>query len=189
MKNIKGLIIQFRLEFIEERLGADAFKNFIHSLSLPTQEILRSPVLPSSSYSFSILKEIDERLPQVIDKPLEPLFREIGAYSAPKIVDRYFYNYVSSREPRKFLFQYQRLYPILWGFGKVTVEESAQQDHQFDVSFSYEQDIHKPYCWFMQSFLEHAVRFVGAPSVTLIERECDAENGERCWYQIQWSGE
>ncbi len=188
MKNIKGLIIQLRLEYLENKLGPDAFKKFVHSLSPPTQEILRSPVLPSSTYSFSILKEIDEKLPQVIDKPLETLFREIGAFAAPIIVDRYFYNYISTQDVERFLIQFQRLYPILWGFGNVDGEKDPDNTSAFQLIFVYEQDIHKPYCWSMQSFLETAVQLVGSKKAHLIEKECDAENGDKCWYHIQWNG-
>ncbi len=185
MKNIKGLIIQLRMEFLEERIGVDAIKGFLGLLSMPAQEILRSPVLPSSGYSFSILRELDEKLPQVIDMPLENLFREIGNYSAPKIVDRYFYNYVENRQPARFLEQFQRLYPILWGFGSVQVFP-AEDEGGYYVQFFYEQDIHKPYCWFMQNVLTRSISIVGGESVVLNEKECDAENGEKCWYHIRW---
>ena len=185
MKNIKGLIIQLRMEFLEEQIGGEAIKGILSLLSMPAQEILRSPVLPSSGYSFSILRELDEKLPQVIDRPLENLFRDIGSYAAPKIVDRYFYNYVENRLPSRFLEQFQRLYPILWGFGNVQVFPDDGGEG-YMVQFFYEQDIHKPYCWFMQNLLTQSITIVGGKSVALIEKECDAENGEKCWYHIRW---
>ncbi len=189
MKTIKGLIVQLRLDYLEEHLDPEGYKRFLGALSPHTQEVLKTPVPPSNSYSFSIIQEIDEKLPQFIDLPLEALFRDIGRHAAPKIVDRYFYNYVETREAKKFLEQFQRLYPILWGFGTVTAKAVDSHPVVFDIQFFYDQDIHKPYCWFMQSFLESALSLFEKDHIQLTEKECDAENGDKCWYRIQWNEE
>ncbi|NOX38273.1 MAG: TIGR02265 family protein [Calditrichaeota bacterium] len=184
MRDVRGLVLLSRIEFLENELDGNAMKQLADMLSPQTREMVTEQIFPVNRYPFSVLKEIDQVIPQLVSLPLEELFRKIGTHFAPIIVDRYFYNYMVAHQPDKFLVQFKNLYLHLWGFGEYAYD--FQDRHRVTLSFEYEEDIHKPYCWFVQAFFTESIQLCGGKQVVLNEMECDAENGERCVYKINW---
>ncbi len=186
MSEIRGLILQSRFEFLEEKIGSQAIRLLLEKLSPASKQIIEEQIFPVNKYPFQLLKEIDSVIPQIISEPLEKIFRDMGKYFSPIIVDKYFYNYIESRNPAGFLHHMEKLYFYLWDFGQYNCTPSAKNNNEYDVHLNYEIDIHKPYCWFMQAFLTQGVEICGASNVTLKEIKCEAENDEECLYRIKW---
>ncbi len=184
MRDVRGLILLSRYDFLESELDGNALKQLSEMLSPRTREMVTEQIFPVNRYPFSVLKEIDQIIPQMVSLPLEKLFRQIGKNFAAVIVDRYFYNYRVAHQPDKFLVQFKNLYHHLWGVG--AFEYNFQDRNHVTLTFEYEEDIHKPYCWFLQEFFRESIRLCGATEVWLKELECDAENGEKCRYKISW---
>ena len=115
---------------------------------------------------------------------MKELFKEIGSKTALIMMDRYFFTYMQQKNPQGLLAQIERVYPYIWDFGKYSYEKAGNT--KADIKFDYDEDIHKSYCWFIQSFLESSVNLCGGKSVKIDEVECEAEDGESCRYSITW---
>ncbi len=185
MSDIRGLVIQSRLDYMEKTLDSKAYNHILQKLSESARQAVGEQVFLTNLYPFHLLRDLDVTIGESINQPLETIFREIGKRYAYSMVDRYFFNYIESKDPQKFLAQVEKLYPHLWNFGIYTYKKS--NNHHATVQFDYDEDIHKTYCWFMQEFLKTGVEICGGKNVELEEPECEAEDGESCIYQIKWN--
>jgi len=188
MSEIRGIILQSRFEYLEEKIGHQAIKKLLEKLSPASKQIIEEQIFPVNKYPFQLLKDIDEVIPQIISEPLEKIFRDIGTNYSPKIVDKYFYNFIESQNPGGFLCHIEKLYFYLWDFGQYDCTSVGNNPNSFQIDLEYEIDIHKPYCWFMQELLKRGTEICGASSPALSELKCAAENADKCLYQIKWEG-
>ena len=184
MSDIRGLIIQSRLDYIENQENGVKYQQIFQKLSEPVRQAIGEQVFLTNLYSFHLLKELDSVLGEATKMPLESLFIEIGEQSAPLMLDRYFYNYIQNKNPQGFLAQIARLYSHICDFGKYTYSKTGET--KADITFDYDEDIHKPYCWFIQTILVKGVELCGGKSVVLKENQCEAEDGESCQYHLSW---
>ncbi|UCF62829.1 MAG: TIGR02265 family protein [bacterium] len=184
MSDIRGLIIQSRLDYVENHRDTQIYQQLLHKLDEPVRNAIGEQVFITNLYSFHVLKDLDSALGEVTQMPLENLFREIGERSAPLLLDRYFYNYIQNQDPHGFLAQIGRLYDQLCHFGRYSYVKTGKQEA--DITFDYDEDIHKSYCWFIQTLLKKGVEVCGGKSVSLKEKLCLAEDGEACRYHLTW---
>ena len=184
MSDILGIVIQSRLDYLEKAGGNGVLNEVLQKLSESVRQAVGEQVFLTNLYPFHLLRELDLAIGESLNKPMETIFREIGSGFADTVLDRYFYNYVDARNPHKFLAQIKNLYPYLWRFG--TYSYRKENAGKALLRFEYDEDIHKPYCWFMQEFLKKGVEICGSTGVQLAEKECEAENGDACVYQLQW---
>jgi uncharacterized protein (TIGR02265 family) len=184
MSDIRGLVIQSRLDYIEKKLRNSGYQQVLSQLDEPVRQAIGEQVFPTNLYPFHLLHELDEAVGSSVEEPLETIFREIGRDHAALVLDRYFYNYIEAQQPQKFLFQIENLYPHLWEFGNYSYKQIASKEAE--VTFSYDEDLHKSYCWFVQEFLKTGTEICGGKSVELTEESCEAEDGEACIYFLKW---
>jgi uncharacterized protein (TIGR02265 family) len=184
MSDVRGLIIQSRLDHIENLGDGNAYAQIMQKLAEPVRQAIGEQVFLTNLYPFHLLKDLDMVIGESLNEPLESIFKHIGEKYAELILDRYFYNYIVSKDPQKFLGQLGNLYQYLWNFGKYSYHKI--NDKSAKIIFEYDEDIHKPYCWFMQSLIRRGVEICGGGSVNLIETECEADDGEACQYQLAW---
>jgi uncharacterized protein (TIGR02265 family) len=184
MSDIRGLIIQSRLEYIENSAESNIYRQVMQKLAEPAQQAIGEQVFLTNLYPFYLLKDLDLAIGESLNIPLESIFRNIGEKHADVILDRYFYNYVEAKDPHKYFKQLEKLYPNLWHFGKYVYKKVNQKSAE--IKFDYDEDIHKPYCWFINSFLQKGLAICGGKSIEIAELQCEAEDGESCIYQLKW---
>ncbi|RQW07235.1 MAG: TIGR02265 family protein [Calditrichaeota bacterium] len=184
MGDIKGLVIQTRLDFLENTDNVNLMNDVMQKLEDPARSAVGEQVFITNLYPFHLLKDLDTAIGESMQVSLESIFRDIGKRSASLILDRYFYNYVQVKHPHGFLAHFVRLYPFLWNFGTCSYAKSEEGDAI--IHLNYDEDIHKPYCWFVQTLLKTGVEICGGKEVNLREIECEAEGGESCIYKLSW---
>jgi uncharacterized protein (TIGR02265 family) len=184
MSDIRGLIIQSRLDFLENHTDETISQQVFQKLKEPLKQTIGEQVFLTNLYPFHLLKDLDAAIAESFDMPLKELFREIGAKTAPVMMDRYFFTYMQQNNPQGFLAQIERVYPYIWNFGKYKYSKISATEA--NTKFDYDEDIPKSYCWFIQSFLTNGVNLCGVKSVDIEEVECEAEDGEACRYKISW---
>ena len=185
MSDVRGLIIQSRLDYIEEIKDSNVYTKVMQKLSEPVRQAIGEQVFFTNLYPFYLLKDLDIAIVESLNESLESIFQDIGEKYAELIMDRYFYNYIESKSPQKFLAQMGNLYSYLWNFGKYSYEKS--NNNSAKIEFEYDEDIHKAYCWFMQSFLNKGIAMCGGQSIELKEIQCEADDGDACIYDISWN--
>ena len=185
MSDIRGLIIQSRLDYLEKINNKDAYNQILKRLSEPVRNAVGEQVFMSNLYPFHLLKDLDLAIGESFKKPLESIFKDIGENYAILILDRYFYNSVDGQDPQKFLLHLENLYSYLWTFGQFSFKKKKNQEAV--IKFDYDEDIHKAYCWFMQSFLKKGIQICGGKSVKIKEEICEAEGNESCMLKVSWN--
>jgi uncharacterized protein (TIGR02265 family) len=184
MSDIRGLIIQSRMDYIENHFD-NSYAQVLKKLSEPVRHAIGEQVFLTNLYPFHLLRDLDAAIGESLPESLESIFSEIGQRYADLILDRYFYNYLEERNPHKFLEQLEKLYPYLWNFGQYSYKKSDNTEAR--IQFDYNEDVHKPYCWFVQYFLKRGIEICGGNSVEVQELKCEAEGEESCIYQIRWN--
>ncbi len=184
MSEIRGLMINSRIDYLESLPDSGIYQRVMQRLPEAVRQNIGEQIFLTNMYPFQVLKELDAAIAEVLNSPLESIFRDIGKRSATRAVDQYFFNYIQSRQPQGFLAQIGNLYPHLCNFGEYFYQKSDQNSAR--IKLSYNEDIHKAYCWFVQSFLQNGVDMCGGKEVILKEVECEADDGESCRYEIHW---
>jgi uncharacterized protein (TIGR02265 family) len=184
MSDIRGIIIQSRLDFLENHPDTNLSQQVIQKLGEPAKQAIGEQVFLTNLYPFHLLKDLDSAIVESFDISLKELFKEIGSKTALVMMDRYFFTYIQQKNPQGLLAQIERVYPYVWDFGKYSYNKSGNTEAS--IKFDYDEDIHKSYCLFIQFFLESSVNICGGKSVKIEEIECEAEDGESCRYKITW---
>ena len=184
MSGIRGVVFHSRLDYIQKHLDAIAFKKAGEGLSSQARQIIFDQIFMVNIYPFSVLKELDQILPRVSKLPGEKLFREMGREFAHSILDRYFFNYIESQKPHKFLAQFQKLYDNLWALGRYEVRVEENQKAQ--VTLTCEEEVYPEYTWFMEEFLKTAVEICNGKSVTVKRLPEAASTEESQVFSISW---
>jgi uncharacterized protein (TIGR02265 family) len=185
MGDIRGLMIHSRLDYVENLPEKKQYQRVLQHLSEGVRQNIGEQVFLTNLYPFHILKEVDLAIGEILNEPLESIFRDIGKRSASLIMEQYFFNYVQAQNPQGFLSQIEKLYPSLCNLGQYFYQKSDQQSAR--LKFVYDEDIHKPFCWFIQTFLQTGIEICGGKNVILKEIQCEADNGESCMYEISWN--
>jgi len=185
MSDIRGLILQSRLDFLENHIDTNLSQRVFQKLGDPVKQAIGEQVFLTNLYPFHLLKDLDAAIAESFDLSMKEIFKEIGNKTAPVMMDRYFFTYMQQKNPQGLLAQLERVYPYIWEFGKYSYSKS--DSNEANIKFDYDEDIHKSYCWFIQSFLATGVTLCGGKSVKIEEIECEAEDGESCQYKISWN--
>ncbi|MFZ0389909.1 MAG: TIGR02265 family protein [Calditrichia bacterium] len=183
MGEIRGLLIQSRLDYLEN-LKDKPFSRVMQKLPESARQAVGEQVFTTNLYPFQLLQELDSAIAGSTEIPQEQVFREMGRNYASTIMNRYFFNYMEAANPQKFLAQLGNLYNYLWNFGSLKYQK--QDPNSANVEFTYDQEVHKGYCWFMQQLLTEGLKMCGAKQVEIQETVCSSDDGDTCRYQIKW---
>ena len=183
MPEIRGLIVQSRLNYLEKLSDPKIMRKTLQKLPEDIRYEISEQIFPVNAYPFRYLSAIDETLMEVSPLAPEELFEQIGAQFSDLIVDRYFHLYSELGQPTRFLNLLSALYCTLWGFGEYQPDTSEYSAH---LRFFYPVSIPKSFCLFQQSFLKKSLDHCGAQKIKLIERECMVDNKKRCVYDLEW---
>src|SRR4030095_16183102 len=109
---IKGAILESRMQFVRDRFGADALEGVLGALSNSDQGVLRKPINPSGWYNFQICQRLDDAIVQVIGKGDARLFEEMGAASAQQNLTGVQKFYLDLGNPQGFMLRAPLIYNV-----------------------------------------------------------------------------
>jgi uncharacterized protein (TIGR02265 family) len=184
MSEIRGLIIQTRMDYLEKTKIQLVHKKVLDKLPESTRFAIGEQIFLTNLYPFRFLNELDQAIDETMEQPSEIIFRDIGNHCAHTILDRYFYNYIESKDPQKFLAQISHLYAKLWNFGTYSLNTFTEND--VEVVYSYQEKIHSQYCLYLEAFLKTGVELCGGKNVSIIELDCKGKECFSCRFRLTW---
>ncbi len=186
MSSVKGLVLMSRLEYLEDKFGADKYREFLKKISSNEINFIRQPVDGSFTYPDSTLALVDQiLLEDYLGNDLEE-FRNLGRWSADNFIYRFFSLYVENSQPVDFLAQYARLRNHLIGSGEMVID--VIDDTHIDLAIDYGQKIPKSVCLSEQGFLAGAMELCGAQDVRINELVCASESDTlTCKFSISFT--
>lgn len=182
MADIRGLILLSRLDYVERHIDGAAFKSAAEALPEAARQVLLDQVFMVNDYPFEWLRALDGVLTTASELDETALFEAVGRQFAAMLLDRYFFNYIETRQPGRYLAQLQRHYPRLWGFGRMEFHSHSRGEGTIDLV--YPEPVHAAHTIFMATFLKEGMVICGASDIVL---EPSDSSGEHRHYVVRWT--
>jgi hypothetical protein len=182
--NVKGSVLQSRMEFVRRHRGDEGVDAVIQRLPAADRTTLAGLVMPFAWYPF----EVNERLDLAIAVELgrgDSIFRELGAASADdNLTSASQLHYMRERNPQALLKQSSAIYGVYYDTGHREYERLADtkavlRTHE-SLSFSV------PDCLTVVGWHERAIEMCGGRNAHITEPRCRALGGPFCEYLCQW---
>jgi uncharacterized protein (TIGR02265 family) len=182
---IKGAILESRMQFVRDRFGADALEGVLGALSNSDQGVLRKPINPSGWYNFQICQRLDDAIVQVIGKGDARLFEEMGAASAQQNLNGVQKFYLDPGNPQGFMLRAPLIYNVYYDKGwrdyKATGPTSG-------IMTTFEAETYSAAdCMTVMGWYKQALKMCGARAVEIVEETCRSRGGDCCRYVLSWS--
>jgi len=182
---IKGSILESRLQFVRDRFGPKAVEDVIAALPKTEQSTLRDPLNGAGWYRFEIGQHLDDAIVQVIGRGDARLFEEMGAASAQLNLSGTQKFYLDLGNPQGFMLRAPLIYHVYYDKGwrdyKATGPTSG-------VMTTYEAETYSATdCMTVTGWYKQALKMCGAKNVEIVEETCRARGGDYCRYLVSWS--
>ena len=181
MGRVKGGIIRARLEFLTDRLGADATKAVVASLPAEDQKSLAEGILVSRWYPFELLVRLDHSVAGSCGG--EQALEELGARSAEFHLGALYRNFALSNAPHDFFRNASLSHQLFHDRGSMEYERTADNGCTLKVMGP---DVDPIYCRSAIGYFRRSAQLCGGGSATVIKRSCRADGAPACVYEIRW---
>lgn len=183
MANIKGSVLEARLEFVEGELGADALPRLMALLTDADREEL-SHVLAGRWYPFELGRRLDDAIARLAGRSGDEFFRRLGRASAETHLGGVHRAFLRPNDPLGFLERAELLYPFYYDGGRRTFEQIGPGE---GVLTTYDAPTFSTAeCLTNCGWHERALELCGARDVSVVEEVCRARGGEVCRYRVRW---
>jgi hypothetical protein len=182
--NVKGSVLQSRIEFVLRSRGAEGVARVIGRLPEPDRATLGGLIMPFAWYPF----EMNELLDRAIEGEMgrgDAIFRELGAASADdNLTSASQLHHMRDRNPQALLKQASGIYNVYYDTGRREYERIADTKaalRTFDsLSFSLSD------CLTVVGWHERAIEMCEGRNVRVVETQCRAVGGTCCEYLCEW---
>ena len=114
---IKGAILESRLQFVNDRFGTKAVEDVLSALPASDQAILRKPLNSAGWYHFQTGQRLDDAIVEVIGRGDARLFEEMGAASAQQNLSGIQKFYLDPGNPQGFMLRAPLIYHVYYDKG------------------------------------------------------------------------
>ena len=181
---IKGSILESRLQFVKERFGEQAVERVISSLPATDQSTLRNPINKDGWYHFQLAQNLDDAIVQVIGKGDARLFEEMGAASAQQNLSGTQKFYLDLGNPQGFMLRAPLIYHVYYDKGWRDYKPTGPTT---GVMTTYEAETYSAAdCMTVMGWYKQALKMCGANDAVIVEETCRARGGDCCRYLVSW---
>ncbi|MGH7296160.1 MAG: TIGR02265 family protein [Polyangiaceae bacterium] len=182
--NVKGSVLQSRIEFVQRHRGPEGAQRVLARLPDAERATLAGLVMPFAWYPF----ELNERLDHAIALEMgrgDAIFRELGAASADdNLTSASQLHCMREHNPHALLKQASGIYSVYYDTGHREYEhlgdsKAGLRTHD-SLSFSVSD------CLTVVGWHERAIEMCGGRNVRVAEPQCRALGGAVCEYVCEW---
>ena len=181
MGRIKGGIIRTRLEFLQDRLGADTTKTVIAKLPPEDQKTLTEGILVSKWYAFPLLVRLDHAVAAACGG--EQALEELGARSAEFHLGALYRNFALANAPHDFFRNASLSHQLFHDRGSMEYERTGDSSCTLKVMGP---DVDPIYCRSAIGYFRKSAQLCGGNSASVVKRACRADGAAACVYEIRW---
>src|SRR6185503_10553430 len=182
---IKGAILESRLQFVKDRFGERAVNDVLAALPAADQATLRKPLNPAGWYHFQTGQHLDDAIVKVIGKGDAHLFEEMGAASAQLNLTGIQKFYLDPGNPQGFMLRAPLIYHVYYDKGWRDYKPVSQTS---GVMTTFQAETYSAEdCLTVIGWYKQALQMCGAKDVEIIEDTCRAKGGEFCRYLLRWN--
>lgn len=184
MQQIKGSVLKSRLSFVDEHAGKEGVQRVIELLPDEDRKALRL-LLAVSWYPFELGKRLDAAIVKIVGGGRPDFFWKLGEASAQQNLTSLHKNFLSPGRPHDFLAKAPQIYRLYYETGR---REYAQTGPTSGVLTTFDAETFSaPDCQTVMGWYQRALELNGATEVKVTEKECRAQGGEVCRYELKWS--
>lgn len=170
VQKMKGTILKSRVDFMKDRFGPGALDRILPKLRGPTKEVMSRPdrIRATGWYDFSVNRELDEAICQVLAGGDTSVYQEMGAFSNKFQGDRSTVDIYTN--PWKFLEMHCLLFPRFWKPGRmelIRVGEGEAYVRFHEVRSTWAN------CQTNMGFIKRGLNMCGAEEVKVEETQCN----------------
>jgi hypothetical protein len=181
---IKGAIIESRLQFVKDNFGPKAVEDVLSVLPSADQALLRKPLNPSGWYHFQTGQRLDEAIVQKIGKGDARFFEQMGAASAQQNLSGFQKFYLDPGNPQGFMLRAPLIYHVYYDKGWRDYKPTGPTS---GVMTTYEAETYSAAdCKTVIGWYKQALKMCGAKEVEMVEETCRSNGGEFCRYRVSW---
>lgn len=182
---IKGGILKARLAFVEEIGGPEAVDRVLAAVSEEEGKTLRTLLMASGWYPFSLGSHLDEAIVAVLGGGDPKFFERLGEASADKNLNGPHREFLVPGDPQAFLAKAPRIYSFYYQGGHRTYEQTGPTEGVLTTHDA--PHFSGPDCKTVVGWYRKALQMCGAKSVRVVEEECRANGAKACRYRLTWS--
>jgi predicted hydrocarbon binding protein len=181
LAKVKGVMFGGRKQFLVENLGAEAFNDFVHTLSPRTAGYTRTP-LASSWCEFESLIELDRAVQETLKAKLPNVLALIGAASAELGIGKV-YKSLDNTELVKFLESQALFHSQFQKFGNVKFQKTPNGGRMICSDYPCYSPIFcaSAHGFYLESILRH-----GGNDPTVVETKCQTLGDPSCTFEMTW---
>jgi hypothetical protein len=181
---IKGSILESRLQFVKDRFGEQAVEDVISALPPSDQATLRKPINGAGWYHFQTGRKLDDAIVRVIGKGDASLFEEMGAASAQLSLSGTQKFYLDLGNPQGFMLRAPLIYHVYYDKGWRDYKPTGPTT---GMMTTYDAETYSAAdCMTVMGWYKQALRMCGAKDVDISEETCRARGGDYCRYLVSW---
>lgn len=182
--NVKGSVLQSRIEFMRRHRGDDGVAAVLARLPVADRTALAGFVMPFAWYPFETNEVLDRAIAAEMGRG-DVIFRDLGAASADdNLTSASQLHSMHDRNPQALLKQASGIYSVYYDTGHREYERVADTKatlRTFDsLSFSLSD------CLTVVGWHERAIEMCGGRGVRVVEAQCRALGGTCCEYVCEW---
>ena len=184
MQQVKGSVLKSRLAFVEEHAGREGVQRVLDSLPEEDRKALKI-LLAVQWYPFELGKRLDEAIVKIVGGGRPDFFWKLGEASAQQNLTTLHKNFLTAGRPHDFLAKAPQIYRLYYETGR---REYAQTGPNSGVLTTFDAETFSaPDCQTVMGWYQRALELNGAKDVKVTEKECRAQGGNVCRYELHWS--
>lgn len=181
---IKGLILQARIEFVKEYFGEDGWKKVLEAMNEEDRQILDGMIVTATWYPFEIGERLDQAIVDELGGGDQSIFEEIGAKSARRSLLKVHKSFLTKDDPQAFMKKADMIYKFYYDTGYREYEETGPTS---GIMTTHEAETFSaPDCLTVIGWYKEGLKMCGAKNVKAYEEECRARGGSCCRYRFSW---
>ena len=185
MAKVKGTALKSTVEFLKQQLGDEGFDKLTDGMAPGELDILKAPVLLSSWYEFSLLRNLMNRAEGKLSLPPgRTLAWELGRHSAEATLSSIYKLFFKVADVSYIIKKAAYLFPTYYDTGAMEVLENSPGASVIHIKGFDEPSAE--FCDRMQGWMQRTVELTGRKNVTLHHPLCVARGDAVCEYRGSW---
>ena len=183
---IKGSTFKLRMDFVQNRWGAEGVEAVLRALPAEESETVRS-TLPSFWYPLALNAKLDETICHVLAEDDPEVFLDLGEYSAAQLAERIYVSYFDERKPERFLELTRELYRNYYRNGGRRRNEFPRPG-QAELFVEGSPEAYRSNCMSNVGFIRRSLVLLGVKNVDCFEVACASRGeGANCHARVLWT--
>lgn len=181
---IKGSVLESRLQFVKDRFGAKAVDKVLSSLPASDKATLEKPLNSAGWYSFRTGQHLDDAIVRVVGRGDTRVFEQLGAASAQQSLTGIQKFYLDPGNPQGFMLRAPLIYSVYYDKGWRDYKPTGPSS---GVMTTYEAETYSATdCLTVIGWYKEALKMCGARDIEMVEEVCRAKGGDCCRYLVSW---